>query len=315
MQTVTTTHPDLQIRPASPDDRAAIEAIAAVATYGEERLTHTLDRWYTDAAGEHVVALAGDQVVGAARLSRLGDGEWWIEVLRVAPHHQRQGVARILHHFVLNRVRQIGSGVICFKSSPRTEVVQVVVTETGFEHVASLVSYDAPAAAGAGPRLARLGPDDLPHVMAWLATLPYFEQVPCSFESEWNFLRLTQARVTDWLAAGQVLGWTPGGELQGVAILGAPGDARQRGAGTLRFGYLDAAPAALAYVARAARRWAADSGCERVAVKVVKQPERLLALEDAGFRRRDDREIWLFEREIHLAAHADLDSRRASGEN
>lgn len=315
MQPLTTTRPDLQIRAALPGDRGAIEAIAAQTRDGDDPLPRVLDQWYADPSGGLFVALARDQVVGAAKLTRLGEDEWWMEGLRVAPHHRRHGVARILHHFVLNQARQIGGGTIRFTTAPMTEAVQILATETGFEHVASFVPYEAQALAEEGPRLALLAPDDLPRVMSWLASSPYFQLAQHGLEANWICVRLTGDRVAARLAAGQVYGWKPADALAGVVILNALDEIHWSATQALKLGYLDAAPGALAEVARAARRLAADRGREMLTVKLVKQPEWLLALEDAGFRRDWDSEVWLFAREIHLAAHADLDNRFSSGEN
>ena len=315
IKSLITTRPDLQIRSALPGDRAAIEAIVAHTCEGDGHVPRVLDQWYTDPSGEVFVALVRDQVVGAARLIQLGDDEWWMEDICIMPPRQQHDVARILHHFVLNQARQIGSGTIRFTTAPMTEAVQVLATETGFEHVASFVPYGAHALAEAGPRLVLLAPGDLPRVMEWLASSAYFEFAQHSLEADGVCLRLTGARVAAQLAAGQVFGWQPAETLVGLVILNTRDEIRTPAAQALKIGYLDAAPGALAEVARAARRLAADRGCARLRVKVVKQPEWLLALEEAGFRRDGDSEDWLFAREIHLAAHADLDRRFSSGEN
>ncbi len=57
------------------------------------------DDWLAERAGEFTAALIDDQVVAIAKLSDLGDGEWWFEGLRVDPDFRRRGIAAALNRY------------------------------------------------------------------------------------------------------------------------------------------------------------------------------------------------------------------------
>lgn len=298
---------DLGVRPAELSDRPALVAIAAQTWDGEDYLPRVLDAWYADPHGGFYVATIEGQVVGVTKVTRLADEEWWLEGLRVRPGYEGNGIARILHHFALNQVRSLGSGVVRFSTASDNAPIHMLARETGFERVARFVPYTAEALADDAPRLARLMPDDLPRVAGWLAVSEHFERAGRSFGLGWSFTLLTEARLRERLAAGQVFGWPADvGALAGVVMLAGPEEGHSPPKGRLRAGYLDAGPDVLTEMARALRRLAADQGQAAVDVLAPQHPPFTGALEAAGFRRGWDGEVWLFARDISLTLYADV---------
>ncbi len=303
----TLTRADLTIRPARREDRAALEAIASQIWDGEDYLPDVLDDWFNDPYHGFYVAALRDQVIGAAKITRFADDEWWLEGLRVDPAYQRQGLARILHHFALNQVRQMGSGVVRFSTASTNEAVKRLAKETGFDHVAAYLPYGVDAldepVQSAGP----LNPDDAPRVQAWLDQSAYVAAAQHSYEVDWVFYRLTAGRLANLLAAGQVYGWSPDNHhdpLSGVLILSPADQTRWPDDPTLRVALLDAADRVGA--ARDVRRLAAQLGRVRVRTRVLNRPEWVAALDQAGYFREWDAEIWLYARDIRLTEHADV---------
>ncbi len=300
----TTTRPDLQIRPARPEDRAALEAIAAQIWEGDDYLPRVIDEWLSDPYDGFFVATLGDELMGVSKITRLGEGEWWLEGLRVAPTYQGQGFARILHHFVVNQVHQHGSGVVRFATASLNEAVCQLASETGFERVARFLPYYADPIDEPLDALIPLGPEDAARVWAWLAQSAHFERAQRSLEFEWVFTVLTEERLAERLAAGLVFGWPGhGSELGGVAVINPTGRERWPGDPTLSIAYLDAAPDDLPRLALDLRRLAAAQGRAHVHVKALENGD---PLEQAGYRREWEGEIWLFARQVRLAAQAPI---------
>lgn len=298
----TTLHPALEIRPARAEDRAALEALAAQIWEGDDYLPRVIDEWLGDPHGGFFVATRGAELVGVAKITRLGADEWWLEGLRVAPAQQGRGLARILHHFAVNQVHQRGSGMVRFATSSLNEAVCQLAGETGFERVARYLEYyadplDEPLAA-----LIPLGPQDAARVGVWLAGSAHFERAQRSLEADWVFTLLNEERLAERLAAGLVFGWPePGGDLVGLAVLNPTGRERWPGDPTLSIAYLDAAPDELPRLALDLRRLAAAQGRAQVLVKAL---DSGAPLEEAGYRREWEGELWLFARPVHLAAQA-----------
>jgi RimJ/RimL family protein N-acetyltransferase len=308
----TFTRAELSIRPAQPADRAALEAIAGQTWDGNDYLPRVLDDWFSDPHDGFYVAVLRRQVIGVAKVTRFAEGEWWLEGLRIDPAFQGHGIARVLHHFMMNQVRKMGSGVVRFSTASMNEAVKQLAKETGFELMATYLPYGADALDEPVQSVWQLGPDDTPRVWAWLDESEHFVRARRSVEWDWSYYLLTETRLAEQVAAGLVYGWPSAGrrdQLGGVIAVTPVEKARWLGDPTLKIAYLDAGD--LAAAARDMRRLAAALGRARVRIKVLNRPERVTALEAAGYTREWDGEAWLYARDVSLTAHADVRTENA----
>ncbi len=308
--TSTVSRSDLRIRAASEADRAQLEAIAAQTWDGDDYLPRVIDDWLKDPHDGFYVATLRDRVVGVIKLTRFAPGEWWMEGLRVDPAYQGHGFARILHHFVINQVRQRGEGTVRFATAAHNEAVRQLARETGFERVACYLPYGADILDEPVQGWQQLTAADLGRVRAWLDQSAHYARAQQSMEWDWTYYRITDARLRERLDAGLVYGWpgsangnmTPGG----VLIVNPTGNDRWPGDPTLKVAYFDVPDADLAPAAHDMRRLAATCNRSRVRIKLYNAPERITALEAAGFEHEWDGEVWLYSRDVHLTQHADV---------
>jgi RimJ/RimL family protein N-acetyltransferase len=301
----TSTRADLSIRPAQPADRPALEAIARQTWDGDDYLPRVLTNWFDDPHGGFFVALLRDQVIGAGKVTRFAEGEWWLEGLRIDPAYQGHGFARILHHFLMNQIRQMGSGVVRFSTSSGNEPVHQLASETGFARAAVYLPYGADPLAEPVRSWRALGPADVSRVYGWLERSAHFSAVQRSFEWDWSYYLLTRQRLAEHLAGGLAYGWPRAGDfasLGGVALFNPADSPRWPGEPTLKIAYLDADD--LAAAARDLRRLAAALERVHVRIKAFDQPDRIAALEQSGYEREWDGAAWLYARDVHLTDHA-----------
>jgi GNAT superfamily N-acetyltransferase len=303
----TFTRADLSIRPAQSADRPALEAIARQTWDGDDYLPHVLSNWFEDPHGGFFVALLRDHVIGAGKVTRFAEGEWWLEGLRIDPAYQGHGFARILHHFLMNQVRQMGSGMVRFATASVNEPVQQIAKETGFARVAVYLPYSADPLAEPVRSWRALGPEDAVRVYIWLEQSAHFNAVQRSFEWDWSYYLLTRERLADHLADELVYGWPHEGDyatLDGVALVNPADNTRWPGEPTLKIGYFNADDVTAA--ARDLRRLATALGRVHVRIKAFDRPDRIAALEEAGYEREWDGAVWLYARDIRLTDHADV---------
>ena len=298
------TRSDLQIRPAQPGDRAALEAIAAQIWDGDDYLPRVLDDWFNDPHDGFYVATLGERLVGVTKLTRLAPREWWMEGLRVDPAFQGRGVSRILHHFTINQARQ-HDGIVRFSTASLNEAVHWLASETGFERVASYLPYAADPLDEPPALLQPLGPADALRVRARLDASPTFARAQRSLEWDWTFYLLDDTRLHARLRDGLVYGWSPDDHLAGVVILN-PAQDRWPGEPTLKIAALDAPADTLSAVAQDVRRLATALDRVHVRFKALDHPDVIAPLERAGFVREWEGDIWLYAREINLTEHADV---------
>ncbi len=300
---------DFHIRPVQPEDRSAIEAIAAQIWEGDDYLPYVLDHWLADASGLFCAGVVGERVVAVAKLTHMGGDQWWLEGLRVDPDFQGLGLGRIMHHYMVNYSRRYAPGTLRFSTASSNQAVIRMAGETAFQQVAAFVAYGAEAdPAIPVDRLVRLGVDDIDRAWARLVKLPYFEATQRTLEDSWRFLPLTPDRLRERLGAGQVYGWARAGGaggLAGLAILNEPrGSTGEEAATRMYVGYADALPDEFAALALALRGLAARQGFERVSWKVLDDAGLLARLKAAGYQQRWDERVLLFARELSLTEHA-----------
>jgi ribosomal protein S18 acetylase RimI-like enzyme len=289
----------VQVRPARAEDFPQVREIAAHIWEGHDYVPEVWDKWLADPEGEFAVVTVDGRVAGLAKLTQLSEREWWMQGLRVDPAYRRQGLGRELHRHLVQRFGELGGGVARFSTASENVAVHKLALELGFEKRAAYALYEAKPQPRGANEFHRLGPVDAERVWAFLRRSRYFEEALRSFEEHWVWFFLTKARLLERLQAGRIYGWfgdrrsATEGALDGVIITDKP-DQDREGNPRLSLSYLDATEGSLAVMAQAFRTVVGQMGLPTVRLKALARPERLVALEQAGYRRQWDAEIWLF---------------------
>ena len=98
----------LEIRPVRPTDRARIEAMTAEVWDGHDYLAGVFDAWLRDPGAWFQAGELGGEVVAVQRLRPIAPQVAWLEGLRVAPEHRRQGIARAMLAAAAAQLRGLG---------------------------------------------------------------------------------------------------------------------------------------------------------------------------------------------------------------
>lgn len=295
--------PSLSIRPAQITDRAGIEAIAARNWDGRDYLPHVFERWLTDAQGEFYVATvtdaAAESVVGTGKVSCLGEGEWWLEGLRVHPDYRQRGIGRALHRHGVNVAVRMGSGVLRMSTDLFNDAVHRYAAETAFAVAQRYLRYEARAyASGFGAeQFMPLKPDDVPMVGTFLSGSAHFERCQRgTMGRAWKCTLITPERLVAWCAEGNVFGWQQPTRyrnaarrgIDGVVIMSHPIATTSGVAGEADVMYLDAVPGTFGALARSVRGLAGKQGYDRLRTMLPTAPSHQVAIEQGGWRRPRD---------------------------
>lgn len=284
---------DVFCRPAAEADRAALESIAARTWEGHDYLPQVLTEWLADPDGEFCVAVGGTHgpVLGTAKLTRFGPEEWWLEGMRVDPDYYGLGIGSALNRHLVERAIVLGNwrGVLRYATDVENAAVHRMAAETGFRMVARFQRLTAAANADlpGSDAFQPLMPAAVPAVRAYLAKSATYDLAARSAvgRRRWACRLINDERLHTWAAQGQLYGWSGqggrNGALDGVMIAGP--HMTDKGP-ELVIEYLDAAPGGLALMAEAARSLAAALDCERTWHMLLYRPERIVALEQAGWR-------------------------------
>lgn len=94
-----------RLRPSELEEAVRVEE-SAIKGYGY--LRDTAELFFSDGVGAMLGAFKGDELVGIAKYTVLPDRTAWLETLRVAPEHQRQGVGTRLYEEFVSLSRSLG---------------------------------------------------------------------------------------------------------------------------------------------------------------------------------------------------------------
>jgi GNAT superfamily N-acetyltransferase len=287
------------IRRACAEDREQVFVIASQIWEGEDYVPDVWDAWLADVRGQLTVALLAGRVVGFAKLTEHGPGEWWLEGIRVDPIFRGRGIARQLHDYHVALAGQVATGVLRFVTGSDTRPIHHVATTTGFCAVGRYRRMAATPSAGESPPLTVWRRADLPQLEAFLRRSARLRADHGLYSGTWSFYELTPARLAGFVATRRALGWrAAGGEIAALVLLD-----HERDRGRLHVAFAGArlrGPLNFYALAVALRAVAARRRLPGVTLDVPADSSWQRALARSGYihEQVDGDELWVFERRL-----------------
>jgi len=193
----------LHIRPARPDDRAAVVEMVATVWDGTDYLPKVWDDWLADPGGPLLIGELAQRPVAVAKLSALGNGEDWFEGLRVAPEQRGKGFARVMVQRCVELSRERRAHVLRYLTSGENVTMQRIALDLGFQLIYAPVWYRATPLAD-GPAVSIVPPDRLPTLMNDIAKSALLAQTGGLYTYDWCTFELTEERLRTHVARGEV---------------------------------------------------------------------------------------------------------------
>jgi len=286
---------NLIIRPARPDDRPAVERICAHTWEWGDYIPEVWDDWLADERAVLQIGEIDGQVVAVNRIVFHSSDQAWFEGMRVDPERRRQGIAWQFMEHDLALARERGAKVVRLATGDFNTPVHAMVARVGMALIGSEALLAAEATPN-GPAPAILGPERSAQVMAFLQHSPALAHMHGLYDCGWAWQTLSAERVTEMLAAGQMVALlTPKEELAALAVVFFEPEWDR-----MWIGYVDAAPgqpeAAMA-IAAALRAHAARLGSPKIEAMLPDLAWLRDAFQAAGYDQGDWKgEMWIFER-------------------
>lgn len=216
--------PSVEVRVARPEERDALVAVSLRAQPEGQYIRNAVERWLSDTRGRLLVALRDGEIVGTVHTQGVGSAEAWIEGLRVDPAAQRQGIGRVLLSRALVAARELGAETARTMVAVENAAVHPLVARFGFQTVAGIDRYVAPAVSGELPggesvSLSAPGVERLDELWEWLVQSTL---TPLNGGLEmlgWRARALSEEALTQALVAGAVLTVEEWGTVQALALL------------------------------------------------------------------------------------------------
>ncbi|MGH2592972.1 MAG: GNAT family N-acetyltransferase [Anaerolineae bacterium] len=271
----------LVFRPARSEDKPRVLGFTARTWDDGDYIVDVFDAWLADATGRFTAIELDGQVVAIGKLTDLGDGELWLEGLRVDPAHRQKGVGEALHNYHVDLAQRIGGRVLRYATGEDNVVSRMFGERTNFQHISSYRWSVADASTDFRPP-ERLTLNDLPMLRPCLDS-PLMRSAHGLYQEAWKWRALSEARLKAHLEAGQVLGLRFESGLRAWSICSI-----EAGSEALPLHHLDGIDrSALVAMAQAMRRTAADASRKTIETFALEPSPLIGALGEAGYRVED----------------------------
>jgi GNAT superfamily N-acetyltransferase len=184
----------VRIRPAATGDTPQVMELLSHIWEGQDYVPALWDKWLQDPEGRLVVAEYQERIAGLGRLARLSPDEWWLQGLRVHPDFEGRGVASQLHDYLVNDWRINFGGTLRLSTASTRYSVHHLCERTGFQKVAEISVFRAPAEPPDSLvplPFQPLDPQDAPVGLAFIQNSPLFELQLGLWSLGWEWLRPT----------------------------------------------------------------------------------------------------------------------------
>jgi len=289
----------LTFRPVRADDKDRIIAFT-FNTWGDNEddyIKDVFDDWSADPHGEFTAAVLDEKVVGIAKLTDMGDDEWWFEGLRIDPAYRRRGIAARLSCYHVDLAKNLGGKVIRYMTGGSNVGSQAIGARAGFEHIITYAAYLADASSEFDqPVLLTI--EDAPALLRWIDS-PLMRYLRGVYRAAWSAKTLTEAEIHLALVSNLVYGLKDeAGKIAAWALLRDP-DAEDTEDGDrkrLRVDHFDGELHAVSELGRRMCALAAMQDRWVVSAGICDYPPLIQALVDVGYTLNPDRfSLWVLE--------------------
>jgi GNAT superfamily N-acetyltransferase len=132
-------------RPARVSDQADVTEFCKGIWDGGDYVPEVWEQWLQDSNGILAVAECKGHAIGCSKISRIAQGQWWLEGFRVAPQCQGMKVGSHLHQYVVDWWHAHGDGILRLMTDGQNFVVHHLCEKTGFYKMNEVCGYRAVA--------------------------------------------------------------------------------------------------------------------------------------------------------------------------
>jgi GNAT superfamily N-acetyltransferase len=290
----------LTFRPVQPADKDRIIAFT-FNTWGDNEddyIKDVFDEWVADPRGEFTAAVIADRVVGIAKLTDMGDDEWWFEGLRIDPPYRRQGIASEFNRYHVALAKRLGGKIVRYMTGGGNVGSQAIGARAGFQHILTYTAHLAEASNEFSlPTLLTL--DDVPALTHWIDS-PLMRYLHGVYRNAWVAKTLTEAELRRAAEAELVYGLKDDhNQITAWALLrpmeydedSEDGEHRRS-----RVDHFDGELSAVSELAQQIRALAASRQRSEVSAGICDYPPLVQAVVEAGYMVNPDNfSLWVLE--------------------
>jgi GNAT superfamily N-acetyltransferase len=291
---------NLSFRPVQPADKDRVIAFT-FNTWGadeDDYIKDVFDEWVADPRGEFTAAVIDDQVIGIAKLTDMGDAEWWFEGLRIDPAYRLKGIASAFIRYQIDLAQRLRSKVIRYMTGGNNVGSQTIGARAGFQHILTYTAHLAEASEQfALPT--QLSLDDVPTLTRWIDS-PLMHHLHGVYRNAWVAKTLTEAELRRAVEANLVYGLKDdSGQVAAWALLRPDeydDDSEDSEQHRLRVDHFDGELSAVTELAQRIRALAASRHRSEISAGICDYAPLVQAVVEAGYAVNPDKfSLWVLE--------------------
>jgi GNAT superfamily N-acetyltransferase len=188
-------------RPAVEGDLADIRAFCRTIWDGHDYVPDAVEDWLHDPQGMFAVAEYEGHAIACSKITRLAEGQWWLEGFRVDPGYQGRKVGSLIHRYIDGWWVGHGDGVLRLMTSSKNKSVQHLCESTGYIKRFEVRGYKAgPLEGHAGMfRSAVSAEMDLPAVIEFARRSPSLAITDRLVDFGWEVVDPTEGKALSFL--------------------------------------------------------------------------------------------------------------------
>lgn len=183
-------------RPAIERDLEDIREFCKTIWEGQDYVPDVMDDWFHDPQGLFAVGDYQGHTIGCSKVTRLAEGQWWLEGFRVDPKYQGLKVGSLIHRYLDQWWLEHGDGVLRLMTSSRNKSVHHLCESTAYTKLFEVRGYKAEPLPGRVDAFtsAASSNKDLEEVVEFARTSPSLAITNRVVDFGWRFADPTQNR-------------------------------------------------------------------------------------------------------------------------
>lgn len=280
------------IRPAIAADTTDVLELTSHIWDGEDYVPQAWEGWLHDPLGLLLVAEYQGRVVGLAKLSETTPEDWWMQGLRVHPDFEGQGIASRLYDALLDHWHKNGRGSLRLATHFERYQVHHLCQRGGFTHVGTYTFFQASALKDGQADFLALNLEEVNEALEFAQDSPIKDLTLPYMDIGWEWLPPRSSIIGEYTQRGQALWWR---ERQGLLLFNEDTEEDEQGP-IPHLVLLACAQSDLVNLLLDYRRLAGQLGYSNASWSPPTQEELLPILAQAGFERKWDGAVYLFEK-------------------
>jgi GNAT superfamily N-acetyltransferase len=280
-------------RPARVDDTSDVLELTRTIWEGEDYVPQVWQDWLADTQGLLAVAEYEGRVLGLGKLTRLADGQWWMEGLRTHPKYERRGIAASLHAYLVDAWLRNGDGALRLATASFRKAVQHLCDKSGFTKVGEFSPYQAPALKGSALDFQLMGESQVRAALANMRTSPVLALSRGLIDLGWEWCAPDAELLAETARLGKAYWWHVD---RGLVLTREDRD-DESGESLLDIQSLSCQIVDLPFLLSDCRRLANTLDFPAIEWRAPLRPAVMSTLEDVGYKRSWDASVYIYARE------------------